>query len=154
QPAVPSSSRRDQLVARLRTVFEDVAGVDLEGAEPAAPFIELGLDSLSLTQVALQLQKAFGVKITFRQLMESYPSLLTLAEHLDASLPPEAAPAPAPQPVQAAPAPAAVAAPVAPMISTGVAAMSTQVPQPTIAASGAAPFVRQVIEQQMQLMSQ
>jgi acyl transferase domain-containing protein len=152
QPAAPSSSRRDQLVVRLRTVFEDVAGVDLDDAEPAAPFIELGLDSLSLTQVALQLQKNFGVKITFRQLMESYPSLLTLAEHLDASMPPEAAPAP--QPAQAASAPVAVAAPVAPMVPSGVAIMSTQTQQPTVAVSGAAPFVRQVIEQQMQLMSQ
>ncbi len=152
-PSSASAPRREQLIGRLRTVFEDVAGVDLADAEPAAPFMELGLDSLALTQVALQLQKNFGVKVTFRQLMETYQSLDLLATHLDASMPPDAA-APA---AAAAPAPVANVAPTAP---AGVVAM----PAPTFvppqfaadpnAAAAAGPFVRTVIEQQMALMAQ
>ena len=44
-------------------------------ADAERHFVELGLDSLTLTQVALQLKKAFGVKVTFRQLMENARSL-------------------------------------------------------------------------------
>src|SRR5580704_11149016 len=53
--------------------------------------MELGLDSLTLTQTARQLQKTFGINVTFRQLMEEYPNLDSLAEYLDQQLPPEAA---------------------------------------------------------------
>ena len=51
--------RAPRLIARLRELFEDISGIDMADAEPAPPFLELGLDSLSLTQVALQLQKTF-----------------------------------------------------------------------------------------------
>ncbi|MCP6756999.1 acyl carrier protein, partial [Klebsiella pneumoniae] len=76
---------------------------------PATSVVELGLDSLSLTQVALQLSKSFGLKITFRQLMEDLSSLEHLAMHIDRELPPEAAPAPS-APAAAATAPAAAPA--------------------------------------------
>jgi acyl transferase domain-containing protein len=92
-PAVASPARRDSLITKLCGIVDQVVGIDLEGADPDAAFVELGLDSLALTQVALQLQKAFGVKVTFRQLMESHGSLGALASHLDASMPPDAAPA-------------------------------------------------------------
>ena len=42
---------------RLRELFEEVSGIDVGDADPAAPFVELGLDSLTLTQVALQVKK-------------------------------------------------------------------------------------------------
>src|SRR5207244_4275853 len=51
--AVP---RHASLVTRLRELFEDVAGLDLSGADPASAFIELGIDSLTLTQVAMQVK--------------------------------------------------------------------------------------------------
>ena len=52
--------------------------------------LELGLDSLLLTQGAQLLQRKFSVSITFRQLMEELGSLETIAEYLDATLPKEA----------------------------------------------------------------
>jgi glutamate-1-semialdehyde aminotransferase len=54
----------------------------------------MGLDSLSLTQVALALKKKFKVKVTFRNLLEDYPNLNTLAGFIDQALPPDALPAP------------------------------------------------------------
>ncbi|MEJ7732669.1 MAG: acyltransferase domain-containing protein, partial [Polyangiaceae bacterium] len=96
--AAPGPDRRGRLIARIRTVFEEASGIDLADAEPDASFIELGLDSLSLTQCAQLLQKSVGAKVTFRQLIEDLPTLGSLAEHLDAVLPPEALPAPTPTP--------------------------------------------------------
>jgi len=108
--ASAAAPRRAQLVNRLRVLFEDVAGIDLAAEDAAVSFVELGLDSLTLTQAALQVKKQFAVAITFRQLMEKYRSFDSLAEFLDASLPPDAAPAAA---AAAVPVPAAQPAPVA-----------------------------------------
>ena len=74
-----AANRHPALVKRLRGVFEDVSGIELADADSSATFVELGLDSLTLTQVALQLKKEFSQNITFRQLMESVRSFDALA---------------------------------------------------------------------------
>ena len=86
-----AASRRATLVGQLRALIQSIGGVELNGAPTSAAFIELGLDSLVLTQVAIQVQKTFGVRVTFRQMVEQYRSLDALASHLEASLPPEPA---------------------------------------------------------------
>jgi acyl carrier protein len=98
--------------ARLRTLFEDISGLDMAQAEGHAAFGELGLDSLTLTQAATQIKKHFKVNLSFRQLMENYRSFDALSGFLRESLPPEAAPvaAPAAAPVTAAAMPAPVQA--------------------------------------------
>jgi glutamate-1-semialdehyde aminotransferase/malonyl CoA-acyl carrier protein transacylase/acyl carrier protein len=125
---VPPMDRRPRLVARLKAAFEEVAGIELADADPAAHFIELGLDSLMLTQVALHVSKAFAVKVNFRQLMGECASFERLAALLDEQLPADAAP------------PAAPAAAPVPLAPLGTAAP--------------AGYVQQLIEQQMQLMAQ
>jgi amino acid adenylation domain-containing protein len=144
--AATAISRRPQLIARLRALFEDVAGEDLSAADADAPFLELGLDSLTLTQAALQVKKEFSVSVTFRQLMESLRSFNTLAEYLDSALPPE--------PVVSASAVSMVSAP-----SAAPAAVTNTTPTNAFAltpiAPGAEPsLMHQVIAQQMQLMAQ
>jgi len=104
-----STMRKITLLNRVQTLLEDASGLDLVGATPDMSFLELGLDSLLLTQVALTLQREFGLPITFRQLNEEYATLENLVAYLDQKLPPDA-PAPAAVPVVAAP-PAPVAAP-------------------------------------------
>jgi amino acid adenylation domain-containing protein len=132
------SARHTRLLGQLTELFEDVSGTELEGVDPSAGFVELGLDSLSLTQVALQLQKTFALKITFRELMESFSSFERLAMHIDQMLPPDvSAPAtPAlPAAAGATVAPAAIVAPVMQMAATGN-------------------IVQDLIQQQMQIMQQ
>ena len=131
-----AADRRPRLVSRLRKTFEDVSGFDLGEADAAASFVELGLDSLTLTQVALQLKKEFKVPVTFRQLMESYRSFDALAAFLDQQLPPDAAPAAAPSPTRVAPTLAIAGLPAV----AGAPANET--------------LLRQVIDQQMQIMAQ
>ena len=133
------SARQTRLVNQLVELFEDVSGTELQGVDPTSGFVELGLDSLALTQVALQLQKTFSLKITFRELMESFSSFERLAMHIDQMLPPEAMPA-APAPVAA---PAAVAAPMQAAVA---------MPATSLAASGN--MVQDLIQQQMQIMQQ
>jgi len=99
-PAAPTAaeatSRLARLQAEIASVFTDLSGIALSPADADLSFLELGFDSLFLTQATLSLQRAFGVKITFRQLMERFSSIASLAAHLDSLLPAEAfAPAPA-----------------------------------------------------------
>ena len=84
------NERLPRLVAELRALFENTSGVEMAAVPADAPFVEAGLDSLALTQVALQLRRAYGVEVTFRQLMSDLGSLGRVAEALDARLPPDA----------------------------------------------------------------
>lgn len=145
-------SRKPQLVSKLRTLFEDVSGADLSVADSAASFIELGLDSLTLTQAAIQLKKSFNFKITFRQLMEQQRSFDALAAFLDAELPPDVVAPPVVMPAQ-------ISTPVAASSQalTNAAAPVMRDPHHVIsfsAASTSASTVERVIQQQLQLMSQ
>ncbi len=153
--------RRALLVERLRELFGDVAGLDLADADPAAGFVEFGIDSLTLTQVAMQTKKRFGVAVTFRQLSESCRSFDALAAFLDGAMPAEAPAPAAPAAVAAvaavaatAPAPAAgtvAAANVPSMPAFGGAPVQAAAFAPAAAGSG---LVQQVIQQQMALMAQ
>src|SRR5262249_59452935 len=109
----------------------------------STPWLELGLDSLTLTQLALQIQRTHAIKVTFRQVMESYPTIASLAALLAERLPPDVATAPAaapsPAPGQAAPTPAPSGAPA---------------PLPVAAAGEPSAYVRQVIDQQLAVMAQ
>jgi amino acid adenylation domain-containing protein len=117
-----STMRKTTLLHRVQALLEDASGLDLAGATPDMSFLELGLDSLLLTQVALTLQREFSLPITFRQLNEEYATLERLVAHLDQKLPAEA--------------PAPVAAPVAP---AAVAAQAVPVAAPVFAAPAFAP---------------
>jgi len=141
-----SSSRQPALINRLRELFGDVSGLDLSGIDPAMAFVEAGIDSLTLTQIAMQTKKRFGVAVTFRQMSESLRSFDALAAFLDGAMPPDAAAAaPAPAPVAAAA--VAVAAPAPAMAMPAIAAVV-----PATGAGGG--LVQQVIQQQMALMAQ
>ncbi|HEY8209099.1 MAG TPA: amino acid adenylation domain-containing protein, partial [Myxococcaceae bacterium] len=115
----PMASRIPELKAQLAAVFEETAGIEITDADSNASFLELGFDSLFLTQVALALGRKFegGVKITFRQLVNDLPTLDALAEFMDQNLPKDAvAAAPAPEAAAAAAAPAQAAVPQMPQV--------------------------------------
>ncbi len=90
QPA--TTGRHEALVDRVRSLFADLSGMDAASLDTGATFLELGLDSLFLTQAALLLQKTFGVKVSFRDLLEELSTIDALASHLDGALPADAAP--------------------------------------------------------------
>ncbi len=73
------------MLGRVREVLEALSGIPAAEMEPRSGFLELGFDSLLLTQAARELGKAFGVPIAFRDLMQSYPTLAQLVAHLEAN---------------------------------------------------------------------
>ncbi len=159
-----SASRLPTLISRLNALFEDSSGVELADTDPTAAFVELGLDSLTLTQAALQIKKDFALPITFRDLMERYRSVDALARHIDSQLPPEVTQPAAQSAAQPVPQPtiAPQTAPQAPLAQPAGGLAMTQpapsfAPQPMpapLALAANAPFMQQLIAQQMQLMTQ
>ncbi|MBV6405296.1 MAG: D-alanine--poly(phosphoribitol) ligase subunit 1 [Flavobacteriales bacterium] len=75
-------SPKEQLIAQIKHLLEESSGLELAEASNEETFLEMGLDSLFLTQVATSLSKKFGVKISFRQLNEELPNLDKLADHI------------------------------------------------------------------------
>jgi amino acid adenylation domain-containing protein len=78
-PAVRVPSPAARVSDGLRRLFDQVAGVEIRAQDDGSTFVDLGLDSLALTQVALEIQREFAVKVTFRDLMRTYPTLEQLA---------------------------------------------------------------------------
>jgi thioesterase domain-containing protein/acyl carrier protein len=83
------ASRRDRIAARLIDLLVPVSGCDRSQISTTSTFMEQGLDSLSLTQVAISLRREFSVKVSFTQLMNQLPNIDLLAAHLDSELPAE-----------------------------------------------------------------
>jgi len=81
------SSRKDCIAARVIELLLPVSGRERAEISNAATFMEQGFDSLSLTQAAFAIGKEFSVKLSFSQLMNQFPNVEMLAEHLDAILP-------------------------------------------------------------------
>ena len=80
--AAAAASPKEALIRRIKALLEESSGLELADASPEETFLEMGLDSLFLTQVATALTKKFGVKISFRQLNEEFANLDKLADHL------------------------------------------------------------------------
>ncbi len=70
-------------LARLQTLIGNLSGLDAATLSDDATFAEMGFDSLFLTQASVALEKEFGVRIAFRQLLEQFPTLHALADHID-----------------------------------------------------------------------
>jgi len=85
------SPRLTRLIEAVRATLEEASGIEVGVADDSTSFLDLGLDSLFLTQVAITVQKQFNTKMSFRQLIEEYRSVQELAEHLDRTLPPDPA---------------------------------------------------------------
>ena len=163
-----TSSRRSRIEARLVSVVEELSGTKLEGLAPETTFLDMGFDSLFLTQATREFKKAMNLKVTFRQLLGPQNSFAKLAEYADGALPasdfaePAEAAAPAPvavavaaAPVPAPQAPAAqVVSAVAPVVAAPVAQMVVgPAPVAQLSAEGASSIER-LMRDQLQVMSQ
>ncbi|MGQ0507154.1 MAG: aminotransferase class III-fold pyridoxal phosphate-dependent enzyme [Myxococcaceae bacterium] len=140
-------SRKQRIADDVRQVLEEMSGLELQGADSAATFLELGFDSLVLTQAALELKRKFGVPLAFRQLTEQYATLELLVQHLDAVLPADQQSAAPPAPTTHVSAPAA-ATPVPPV------SMPIALPTFTAPAGAVGDDVQQLIAAQLVLMQQ
>ena len=92
--------RQQRIIPVIKEVIENTSGFDVRDLDQEISFLEIGLDSLALTQVAIELKNEFKVNISFRQLMEDYYNLETLANFLDQNLPPDAFAEESSQPIE------------------------------------------------------
>jgi amino acid adenylation domain-containing protein len=101
QPS-PALDRSIVISRMISEIFEDLSGTPITLTDAATSFLEMGFDSLFLTQVTQALQSKFGVKIVFRQLLSDQSTLESLTEFISAKssfqFAPEAQPS-APEPV-------------------------------------------------------
>ena len=114
---VPSRTNRIRTI--LAELFEELSGVQISQADGSTTFLEMGFDSLFLTQVTQALQNKFNLKITFRQLLGDQSTLDALTAYVDEKLPADAFAEPVPAAV-----PSASVATMAPPSSTATGAGS------------------------------
>jgi amino acid adenylation domain-containing protein len=89
QTLVPDD-RMPRLQNAIAALFEELSGIAAPTDAFELPFAELGFDSLFLTQASQAVKRKFGVKVTFRQMLEQCSSIAALANHLDSVLPADA----------------------------------------------------------------
>jgi amino acid adenylation domain-containing protein len=95
----------DRVLARLQDLLGRLFGLAARDLDINASFLELGADSLLLLQAKEAIQRDFGVKLSFYQLLDDCNTLASLALYLSREMPlaaPVIAPPTAPQPPIAA----------------------------------------------------
>ena len=86
--ANPSADQRQAKIREtLQQVFENSSGIDLTEFDSTLTFLEIGLDSLVLTQTAAAMKREFALEVTFRQMLEQTPTPDSLVTWLDQQLP-------------------------------------------------------------------
>ncbi|OAF13571.1 non-ribosomal peptide synthetase [Bradyrhizobium centrolobii] len=148
---ISQATRTAKIQAALAELLHDLSGVDVASTEGSTTLLELGFDSLFLTQVAQALQEKFGIKITFRQLLNDLSSLAALAEYVEGKLPPNMFAEPANAPARAGESASATAV-VAPSVATQAVRVASAAP------GGPAPVAEDALahlmREQMQAMNQ
>ncbi len=72
---VTFATRHERILAQLKSIVCKLSGLPIERVDAHATFLELGFDSLFLTQANAAFKKAFKLKMTTRQLIETTPVL-------------------------------------------------------------------------------
>ena len=83
------------LRAAVAALIEELTGITADQLDPATPLAELGLDSLTLTQLASRLQRRFAITIGFREFFTTTRTIDAVCARIAASGTAPAADAPA-----------------------------------------------------------
>jgi amino acid adenylation domain-containing protein len=81
QPETPN--RLAAIRAELAALLENLSGIDVASAPPGTSFLELGFDSLFLTQASQAIKIRFNAAVSFRQMMGELATVDAVAGHLD-----------------------------------------------------------------------
>jgi amino acid adenylation domain-containing protein len=76
------TEQMQQLSDQLATLLEKSSGIEVSQFDYKTSFLEMGMDSLFLTQVSIILKKEYKVAVNFRQLIEEHSSIDLLAKFL------------------------------------------------------------------------
>ena len=75
-------SSDNAVLNELKAIVTELSDLDLSSVAATTSFVELGLDSLFLTQLTQAIRSRYGVKLTFRQIMGELGTFAALADHL------------------------------------------------------------------------
>lgn len=89
KPNKNNETRKNQILGKVSEIITKISGNTYKSDTYSRKFLELGLDSLTLTQVSLRLKKEFHLPISFRQLNEDLVTINLLVDYLDKNLPEE-----------------------------------------------------------------
>ncbi|MCO6509298.1 MAG: amino acid adenylation domain-containing protein [Aridibacter famidurans] len=81
------SDRRVVIADALKGLFHELSGIETADLDESATFLELGFDSLFLTQASQAIKARFGTSVAFRQMLDELSTLETLSEYVDQNLP-------------------------------------------------------------------
>ncbi len=70
------------LMEKLQALFAKALGLPKEEVEPEVDLLELGADSLALSQALRELRSGFGVQLSVRDIFEGERSLVALAQRI------------------------------------------------------------------------
>jgi acyl transferase domain-containing protein len=82
----PIAAAETDVTRRLKVLLSSASGFPATEIDACRSFLELGFDSLLLTQVSRALESSFNVNVTFRQLLAELSTLSALATHIEACL--------------------------------------------------------------------
>ncbi len=71
---------KDQIAAALSAEMQNLLKID--AVDPHRPFLELGADSIVLTEAVQKIDAAYGVKINVAQFFEDQSTIETLASYI------------------------------------------------------------------------
>jgi len=84
---VPAEEKgTDAIVVRLKAIMHELSGIDFDAFDPSVTFLEMGMDSLFLTQVSNRLKGVFGITLGFRHLVGEYATFPLLAAYIESAL--------------------------------------------------------------------
>jgi amino acid adenylation domain-containing protein len=83
-----TSNLRKAVLHSVAEIIENVSGLDFNTVTEHEHFVEIGLHSLLLIQVANRLKITFDVDISLRQLLEDFPNVAQVTDHLLARMNP------------------------------------------------------------------
>ena len=146
-----SAGRKPIILQKIVDIICDLSGMEAEDVGVNESFLELGFDSLFMTQLAGSFQKHFAIEITFRQLMRELGSSVLLGEFLDTHLPADVCQAPPDVPAQALESEADEAKKIVDS-PPNMGALMTQMAVPG-SAGGISASVQSILAEQLKLMS-
>ncbi|MBC7914511.1 MAG: amino acid adenylation domain-containing protein [Pyrinomonadaceae bacterium] len=82
-PEENKSMNNEILIQRVKEIIEETSGMEIADLKPNLNFLEIGLDSLLLTQVASTFKKKFSLPFTFRQLLEETCTIELVAAYVE-----------------------------------------------------------------------
>jgi len=74
---------QSSVMDQLKILMSDLSGFDVESMDADQSFLEMGFDSLLLTQAIKVLYDSFSVKVSLRQLIDSFDTLQELVDYIE-----------------------------------------------------------------------